>query len=427
MNNVYINALINFIKENDDWETKLKKPPYNLKTVKQCSWNGCWYIFVYNLFSSELTNPVVRGCRGTVLKIVGKDVEVVSAPYTKFFGYGDPSGKDIEDSINWNNAKIQEKVDGIIIKTACVMDFDPYDGEPEKRLYFFTNGSFELNAPFEDSMVFDEPETRGAETYGDLLEYAIKKEDPFVRIHYNKEFGYFYITGGFADFIPYGSTLMLELTSPRNRIICDYKETKLWWHGYRDPDGIEHDPRELKEFSVPFESPRLYDAHNYDELKELLKTFNGKEQEGVVVVDYTTKDTPRAKIKCEDYLKLKFARDTSCNTQFLFKAVVESEYDDLIANVPATQPKIQEIINNIVKIENWFEAEKLRIKFKEFNTVKDYVFWVKENIKSSLFAYYMDMKNPDFMFVFEKKLRRLALKKHGYDELLNLLKEIEND
>ncbi len=109
MKNKYINALVNFVKENDDWETKLKKAPYNLKTVKECMWHPNWYMFVYNLFSSELTNDVVRGCRGTVLEINGKDVKVISAPYTKFFGYGDPSGKDIEDSINWKNAQIQEK------------------------------------------------------------------------------------------------------------------------------------------------------------------------------------------------------------------------------------------------------------------------------------------------------------------------------
>jgi hypothetical protein len=109
MENKYINALVNFVKENDNWEELLKKNPYNLKSVKWCMWQPNWCMFVYNLFNSELTNDVVRGCRGTVLEINGKDVKVISAPYTKFFGYNDPSGKDIEDSINWKNAQIQEK------------------------------------------------------------------------------------------------------------------------------------------------------------------------------------------------------------------------------------------------------------------------------------------------------------------------------
>ena len=432
MNNTYINALVNFIKENDNWEELLRKAPYNLKSVKWCDWQPDWCMFVYNLFNSDLKNNVVRGCRGTVLKINGKNVEIISAPYTKFFGYGDPSGKDIEDSINWNNAKIQEKIDGIIIKTACV-NFELDNGNTEKRLYFFTNGSFDLNAPFEDSMVYDEPETRGMDTYGDLLEYAIKKADKFVKVHYNKEAGFFYVTGGWVNFIPYGSTLMMELTSPRNRIICNYKETKLWWHGYRDPNGIEHDPREVKfelnsdesGFTLPFETPKLYDAHNYDELKELLKTFKGNEQEGVVVVDYTTEGTPRAKIKCEDYLKMKFARDTACNTHMLFKAVVDDEYDDLISSIPAALPKIEEIKKNIAKVYNWIVERSLEYAEKGFKSRKDYVDWVKSNTNPILFRYYMYAPGPFGIMNFEKRLQYLSINKHGYEELLKVIEEIE--
>ena len=266
MENKYINALVNFVKENDNWEELLKKDPYNLKSVKWCMWKPNWCMFVYNLFNSELTNDVVRGCRGTVLEINGKDVKVISAPYTKFFNYGQIEGKDIEDSINWNNAQIQEKVDGLIVKTASV-NWELDNGDIEKRIYFFTNGSFDLNAPFEDSLVYDEPETRGADTYGDLLKYALSNviKDQIV---YNKEAGFFYCVGEFANSIPVGATLMFELTSPRNRIICEYKETKVWLHGYRDENGIEHDPRTL---CMPFEMPKLYDAHNYEELKEILE------------------------------------------------------------------------------------------------------------------------------------------------------------
>ena len=423
MENKYINALIDFVKNNDNWYELLKNEPYNLKTIKECMWHPDWYMFVYNLFDSELTNDVVRGCRGTVLEINGKDVKVISAPYTKFFGYGDVSGKDIEDSINWNNAQIQDKVDGIIIKTASV-NFELDNGDIEKRLYFFTNGSFDLNAPFEDSMVFDEPATRGADTYGDLLKYALSKviKD---EINYNKETGWFYCKGEFANSIPVGSTLMLELTSPRNRIICEYKETKIWLHGYRKADGVEVNPREIDAFKI-FDFPKLYNAKNYEEVKEILKTFKGKEQEGVVVVDYTTNGTPRTKIKCDDYLKIKFARDTSCNTQMLFKAVVDNEYDDLIASVPATIPKIEEIKNNIMKIKKWLMEESLNLSVASYESKKDWVAMVKEKTNPALFSYYMDMHSPFFMLKFDKRLKNLSVKKHGYEEIINLIKEIES-
>ena len=308
----------------------------------------------------------------------------------------------------------------MIIKTASV-NWKLDNGDIEKRLYFFTNGSFDLNAPFEDSLVYDEPETRGADTYGDLLKYALSNviKDQIV---YNKEAGFFYCVGEFANSIPVGATLMFELTSPRNRIICEYKETKVWLHGYRDENGIEHDPRTL---GMPFEMPKLYDAHNYEELKEILKTFNGNEQEGVVVVDYSTEGTPRAKIKCDDYLKIKFARDSTCNSQMLFKAVVDDEYDDLISSVPATQPKIEEIKQNIKKVKDWFTNEFLKIAELRAATKKDYVMWCRTNVKPELFTYYMDLYSPFMLVKLEKRLQSWSCKKHGYDELLKLIKEIE--
>ena len=165
-------ALIDFIKEHkDNWEELLKKEPYNLKSIKHCFYHPEWVMCVYNLFDSKLTDPVVRNCRGIVINT--NTYEPVSVPYTKFFNYNQQEGADIEQSINWKNAKVQLKVDGIILKTACVNEMVA-DGF-EKRLYFFTNGSFDLNAPFEDSLVYDEPATRGAETYGDLLKVAIQK------------------------------------------------------------------------------------------------------------------------------------------------------------------------------------------------------------------------------------------------------------
>jgi len=230
-----------------------------------------------------------------VLEINGKDVKIISAPYTKFFNFGQPEGKDIENKINWNNAKIYLKIDGILIKTAKVGNL----------LYFFMNGSFELNAPFEVSLVYDEIGTRGVETYGDLLKYALNKQIN-DEIFFDKETGEFYCKGKFADSFSEGTTLMFELTSPGNKIICEYNETKLWFHRFRDKNGNEVSPEAISD-SIPFDMHKSYDAHDYNELKEILKAFKGNEQEGVVVVDYVSSkdEVLRTKIKCDDYLKLK--------------------------------------------------------------------------------------------------------------------------
>ena len=62
--NKYIDAFVDFVKSNDNWKELLKKKPYSLKLIKECSFHPNWFMFVYNLFDSELTKDVIRGCRG---------------------------------------------------------------------------------------------------------------------------------------------------------------------------------------------------------------------------------------------------------------------------------------------------------------------------------------------------------------------------
>jgi hypothetical protein len=376
-------------------------------------------MFNYNLCTSDLQNDIVRACRGTVLLINENEIKPISVPYTKFFNYGSEGGKDIEALIDWSKSIISIKIDGMLIKTACIEE------NGEKRLYFFTNHSFNLNVPFSDSNVYDESETRGMQTFGDLLSYALKKEDDKIKINFSKDVGSFYITNGWADKIPIGSTLMFELVSPRNKIICEYKKTKLYLHGYRDPDLIEHDPRKLN-FGLPFEIPEILDASNYEDLKKIIANFNGKEKEGCVVVDYNHPETPRAKIKCESYLELKFTNDKSSNYQSLFKAVIFDEYDDLEASQPSLIPKIEEIKNKVTKFKQWFitESQKVSQICKGKNAQENkkiWSLWCKKNVSKQLFPIYWLMDEPDSLVRLDKKLEFFTTKKNGYETFKRLV------
>ena len=98
---------MDFIKENkNNYKDLLLQKPYKLRSIRNCLYKPNWYMFNYDLAISNLTNDIVRACRGIVLSIDERGVKPISVPYTKFFNYGQEQGKDIEQIIKWKEAKI---------------------------------------------------------------------------------------------------------------------------------------------------------------------------------------------------------------------------------------------------------------------------------------------------------------------------------
>ena len=58
--------LVEFIKNNADWEAKLQDKPYCI-TIKR---KDNFIIFNYNQIESDFYNPIVKECRGIILEDV---------------------------------------------------------------------------------------------------------------------------------------------------------------------------------------------------------------------------------------------------------------------------------------------------------------------------------------------------------------------
>ena len=96
-----------FIKQNPhDWEAQLKSAPYEI-TIKH---EDGLIIFNYDLYNSDLSNPIVKECRGVILR--EETFDAVCVPFYKFFNYG----QEFADKIDWATARVQTKVDGSICK-----------------------------------------------------------------------------------------------------------------------------------------------------------------------------------------------------------------------------------------------------------------------------------------------------------------------
>jgi T4 RnlA family RNA ligase len=280
-------------------------------------------MFVYNLFDSDFTNPIVKECRGIVLEIVNdKVVGVVNYAMDKFFNYGDSNC----DKIDWSTAKVQEKLDGQLIRVSR------YKGE----LIWCTNGAFGLNTPLDytDDKI---------KNYKELVESSLIND--------------------WVNNIPEGWTVFLELTSPYNRIICSYDKIKMWLLGARDNNLKEVKRETVKElFNCPLDTPQVYDLHDIDSTLKMLETFNGKEQEGVVVCD---DNFNRIKIKSDDYLRIKYFLGENCITNDkIFESVIKDETDDLLEFDSNLEDKINSVKEELVlfkKLINEYHTKAINL------------------------------------------------------------------
>ena len=243
-----------FISENkENWEDLLCND-YDLRIKKE----GSLAIFNYSILG-DFYNPIVQEARGIIIDV--QSLEVVCWPFRKFGNYTEGYA----DKIDWQSAKVLEKVDGSIIK--LWYDFST------NVWRFSTNNTIDAkNASIEDFPGL---------TYGMI----IKKAENYNDIPFDK-----------LDKL---STYIFELVSPETRVIIDYGKTMLYHLGTRhNLTGQE------REEDIGIIKPEKYSVSTLQECVKLASTLNDKssgviEKEGFVVVD---KNFNRVKIKSLEYI-----------------------------------------------------------------------------------------------------------------------------
>lgn len=432
MENEFYSALKSFIESHpQDWKERLKDKPFNLKTIRQVDYNPNWYMLVYNLFASDFDPDhssvedvkALKACRGSIVDITNLadkgTVDIICAPYSKFFNISEP----FCDEIDWASAKTFDKIDGILIKAF----------KYNNAVYWATNGGSDPDQKMQDCVSADsikEIATKDAKTYFDLLKYALSVDSPDVSIISEAIDGTsghkVTSSGGWCDKIPNGSTVMLELISPRNRIICKYNDTKLYFHGFRDENLVEHNTQEIAEkYGIPFARPKEYNIQNEQELNDFLSTFDGQEQEGCVVVD---KYWRRAKVKSPSYLKIKFIKKEDIfSKKDLFNAVVDKSFDDIIGYFPEVKAYIDEILSKVSLLKEHIEfySKIILQKYKELNcSKKDFAEYVLSNKQSTRAFWFTVIKDN---YDNEKYLNTNVLKKDKYEDFEKFFEEISKE
>lgn len=289
--------LIKFINNNSKWESVLQEKPYCLKITRKNN----FIMFNYNMIESDFYNPIVKECRGIILEDI--TFRPVCVPFFKFANYGEG----YSDNINWNTARIQEKVDGSLIKVWSY----------KNQWYVSTNGMIDANDACLNTDICE------YKTFYDLFKVASNNSGLDLKL-LNKDFTY-----------------MFELISPFNKIVIPYNETKIIHIGTRDNFT-------LKEIDIDLniQKPKNYEFKSIEDCVEIAKKlpFN---QEGYVIVD---NDWNRVKIKSPSYVAVHHLKNNGIiNKQRAIELIKKNEHHEFLIYFPEFAEFFNTLENKYIK------------------------------------------------------------------------------
>ena len=342
--------LLEFIKGHKDWKELLKESPFFLNVKEE----NDYVLLKYNQFNSDFNNPIVKECRGIILKSIrNKDWVVVCHAFDKFFNYGEQYA----DNIDWSTARVQEKIDGTIMKlwyddnswklstNSCI---DAYKTDLN------INELLKVNCPFS--------------TFGELFENAENYSDiKFDEL--NKDYTYIF-----------------ELVSPYNKVVIEYPKIIINHIGTRN--NITHQELEV---DIGVIKPKEYKISTLEECVKAASNLPSN-AEGYVVVD---NNWNRIKVKNPIYLQLhRMISNNQLKTEDILNMLFENEQEEFLSYFPEYRESFNKVrlalINLKAHLENTYK--KIKEDLSDSYTQKEFAFKVMS----------MDKANSNYYFCKEK-------------------------
>ena len=245
----------------ENWK-ELLKTDYNIRIKEDKEYpNLC--IFNYGI-DANFADPIVQEARGIIINT--ETLNVVCWPFRKFGKYDES----YVDDIDWTSARVQEKVDGSIIK----LYFNPINN----TWTWATNST--TNAAFTQSITMCDNVDHGM--FLDIIKSTVNYKD----INF--------------DSLDKDTTYIFELVSPYNHVVIHYPEPKLYHTGTRNnitgQESVEN---------INIQHPEEFPLKSFEDclkavnqLNKACKT-NDLKAEGFVVVD---DNWHRIKIKSPEYM-----------------------------------------------------------------------------------------------------------------------------
>lgn len=251
-------------KHPNDWRETLAAAPYFLKIKEK----GDLVLFNYNQIDSDPYDEIVKEARGLILD---KDtLEVVRYGFRRFMNLGEVGC----DQLDWESVGASSKEDGTLIFIYY------YGGWHVGTRSTFDAEEAEISSPYYKNFreLFDEV----------AAQYGFKVEN-----------------------LPLGYTFCLELCSPSNRVVVEYKEPKLFHILTRDNATLQE-----VSMDIGLPKPKMYMLSSEKDYRELVESFD-ETHEGIVLKDAAGH---RAKLKSKLYFDL---HRLACNNQITAEIALE--------------------------------------------------------------------------------------------------------
>jgi hypothetical protein len=239
-----------------------------------------------------MSSELVQQCRGLILD-EDDNWNIVARPFDKFFNYGEPTAPDID----WNSARVQEKVDG----TCCLLYF--YKGKWQVGTLGSPDASGEVAAgmgfTFKDLFWW----------HWEVMGYKLpdKQWEPW--------------------------TFIFELCTQFNRVVVNHPEPRLAFIAARGLDGEEEmiGGDEFPCKSYHWDYVKEYPLKNLTEILDTFQKLDPLQQEGYVVVDAYLK---RLKVKHPGYVALHHLRGNGYGPRRILEVIRKGEVAEVVANFP---------------------------------------------------------------------------------------------
>ena len=311
--------------------------------------DGDFTLLKYSQTDSDFNNEIVRECRGL---IIDKNLNPVCIPFFKFANYGEPYA----DDIDWATAKVEEKIDGSLIKV--------WNGGG--KWIISTNGT-----------IFADKANIGSDTDNEMTTDTTYK-------NFGALFAAAAVKAGLdINALDWQYTYMFELVSPYNRVVVPYQSIELYHIGTRDNISL----KEL-EIDLKIKKPKTYQCNNLNHLIEMASKLRYCE-EGYVVKDAAYR---RIKVKSPAYVSVSHLI-SGMNEKRLLELLRTNEIGEFLTYFPEYRPHIETLRRKIDDLAQYLDAViREKIAPVHYETRKEFAEMATKTKYPAFFFMYYDGK-----------------------------------